>query len=1407
MTDRSVFSIIVSPAFHITQHSISFLGVGLLSNQYGINNHILTIMREPVIDSSWPLEETLKWFLDKNNHDIINESDENFKKILKSNTLSIITKLNKSFQDKIFAWHYIRPHQKSFGLLFKAAIRLALSNSAEFDLKIVERYHLLTFFNYAFTSIEVDFVHAQIKRYLSLSIWINLSEAKRHIELTKLSKKIQTAWVKLEEQDKKLDSKLLQERMFERTFMFCYVKQFLRILEDAVTYETQDEDGDESMDQSEASVELNKDISLYCQRFLEFMIDVVSELPLRRFFHAILDYTHFIERCQLSSLARHKSRDGQLFDQLVEQLLFYTRTEVDIMTGDPLSDVEILRKHEKEILDLQKILWSKYPHLKKYAIKPIKAIDNPTALYEIITSFDNKAELFEFLLSIKLVDKESMDEDDQDNAPLMVSIVMKHYKRYDSQLKKINSIPLFSNESVIWDTNLVPDQYYNYEYPLALPKLNLQFLTMSDYLLRNFMLFKNESTYEIRQDLEDGITRSKCRWTNDGQFATGPKQRMALIIKDFSITEVGKPKLGERCPSRVRAKVVINMDYVRPDWRKEWEQLRKHDTCFLVSFRKPNEKDPFGWPEGTFPAKHGVKYVRGCEIEGLLDSDGKIVDENLEVPNFTNNIRTFLVWMDCNQYKMDQDSYQSSDCLNVYGKFHLIVRRKPEKNNFKGVLETIRSLINTKFVVPEWLRNLLIGFGDPRDAHYSSLRISGNFVTLDYYDTFTDYDHLVESFRAIRPDYKLSVGDEVEHKKLELEPPFRVKMDDDGKELTVLPYKIPSRGPYPTVMPRKNTIKFTPVQVEAITSGLQTGLTMVVGPPGTGKTDVAVQILSTLYHSYPEQRTLIVTHSNQALNQIFEKMIELDVKEHHLLRMGHGEEDLQSSKDFSRQGRVRHVLARRLELLIQVGMLARSLGLDPGQGFTCESAEYFHFYHILSRWDEYIQLITGTDDVNAIGDKFPFAKFFEDAPQPLFKRQSILEDFEIAKGCYRYIKGIFDDLQSFRPFEIFSNGSDRSKYLLIKEAKIIAMTCTHAGLRRKELVDINFQYDNILMEETAQILEIETTIPLLLQNPENGVNRLKRWIMIGDHHQLPPIIQNSAFQKFSNMEQSLFARFIRLGVPAIELDAQGRSRPSLCDLYRWRYKNLKELDHIGSLSEYQLANTGFVYEYQMINVEDYKGVGESAPMPYYYQNRGEAEYLVAVYKFMRMMGYPSEKITILTTYNGQKELLRELIESQCTQDAYLGKPSKVTTVDKYQGQQNDYILLSLVRTRTVGHLRDIRRLVVAMSRARLGLYIFARVSLFSGCFELRHTMKLLMSRPQTLHLLLTDEENFPTRRLLSKQADQTAQIQIKSLEEMQQLVEKRYDFYIEQQTRASRMIEDDALAKDRGEDDQDGDNH
>jgi intron-binding protein aquarius len=66
-----------------------------------------------------------------------------------------------------------------------------------------------------------------------------------------------------------------------------------------------------------------------------------------------------------------------------------------------------------------------------------------------------------------------------------------------------------------------------------------------------------------------------------------------------------------------------------------------------------------------------------------------------------------------------------------------------------------------------------------------------------------------------------------------------------------------------------------------------------------------------------------------------------------------------------------------------------------------------------------------------------------------------------------------------------------------------------------------------------------------LQRQEDGHNRLKRVILIGDHHQLPPVVKNMAIQQYSHLDQSLFTRFIRLGTPYIELNAQVHPGPAV----------------------------------------------------------------------------------------------------------------------------------------------------------------------------------------------------------------------------------------------------------------------
>ena len=97
---------------------------------------------------------------------------------------------------------------------------------------------------------------------------------------------------------------------------------------------------------------------------------------------------------------------------------------------------------------------------------------------------------------------------------------------------------------------------------------------------------------------------------------------------------------------------------------------------------------------------------------------------------------------------------------------------------------------------------------------------------------------------------------------------------------------------------------------------------------------------------------------------------------------------------------------------------------------------------------------------------------------------------------------------------------------------------------------------------------------MLLQraDTESG-SRLQRIILLGDHHQLPPVIKNRAFQKFSHMDQSLFTRFIRLGMPYVQLNAQGRMRSSLAQLWNWKYQNLGNLPSVQQNPAYIYVRT------------------------------------------------------------------------------------------------------------------------------------------------------------------------------------------------------------------------------------------
>ncbi|KAK5239914.1 hypothetical protein LTR16_011357, partial [Cryomyces antarcticus] len=64
------------------------------------------------------------------------------------------------------------------------------------------------------------------------------------------------------------------------------------------------------------------------------------------------------------------------------------------------------------------------------------------------------------------------------------------------------------------------------------------------------------------------------------------------------------------------------------------------------------------------------------------------------------------------------------------------------------------------------------------------------------------------------------------------------------------------------------------------------------------------------------------------------------------------------------------------------------------------------------------------------------------------------------------------------------------------------------------------------------------------------------------------------------------------------------------------------------------------------------------PTPHFIQNLGEAEYAVAIYMYMRLLGYSAEKISILCTYAGQRALVMDVLGHRCRGNRLFGMPGK-----------------------------------------------------------------------------------------------------------------------------------------------------
>ena len=244
----------------------------------------------------------------------------------------------------------------------------------------------------------------------------------------------------------------------------------------------------------------------------------------------------------------------------------------------------------------------------------------------------------------------------------------------------------------------------------------------------------------------------------------------------------------------------------------------------------------------------------------------------------------------------------------------------------------------------------------------------------------------------------------------------------------------------------------------------------------------------------------------------------------------------------------------------------------------------------------------------------------------------------------------------------------------------------------------------VIVEEAAEILE-----PSLLAALNPSVKHL---ILIGDHKQLPPQVDTYHLVKEFRFNTSMMERLIKSGYPFKMLKTQNRMLPEFSAMLKDIYPDLA--DNLARVSQNKtptcVATPMFFWSHPYLEDACFKKNPEADRSK---RNTKEAELVAALAVYFLQNGYETNQITILVGYLGQQKIVRSCIRKEKARypGLFNAKESEdflqVQTIDNYQGDENDIIIVSLVRANDngkKGFLESLNRRCVAQSRAKCGMF-------------------------------------------------------------------------------------------------------
>lgn len=269
---------------------------------------------------------------------------------------------------------------------------------------------------------------------------------------------------------------------------------------------------------------------------------------------------------------------------------------------------------------------------------------------------------------------------------------------------------------------------------------------------------------------------------------------------------------------------------------------------------------------------------------------------------------------------------------------------------------------------------------------------------------------------------------------------------------------------------------------------------------------------------------------------------------------------------------------------------------------------------------------------------------------------------------------------------------------VIRKEGVQIVGCTTTGLTKYRGLIVDLKPKVLLVEEAAEAIEAKITSALYPS--------LDQLILVGDHQQLVPqvSVQELGLEPY-NFNMSLFERLVNARLPYSMLNTQRRMIPALREVVQTFYPDI--VDHQSVRDPEQRAPVpgmdGINHWWFDHNFPDYRTSTMSR------SNLDEARMIVGFTKYLVHNGIMPSQITILSYYKAQLDLIeRELVRVFPGR----GASQAVRTVDGFQGEQNDIILLSLVRSCSAserispGFVENENRAVVALSRAKRGMFVF-----------------------------------------------------------------------------------------------------